>query len=203
MDLKKIIGTTILGVGLASSVSAQEGWMNIQTGYDLDNSNLQIRGEGGNEINEFVDMYGFIDLYSGDKSLDSNYGEARVSLDTGNSLGIEPMAEVNFGTGLESKLRLGAICKFSFGEGNFSILKVLPYDSGNGDSQVSLFSSQDIGDFNASILVDYNIDSDTVLVEPSLSYNLSKDLELFTRASSFGKVDNLDFSIQIGAKYDF
>ena len=119
-------------------------------------------------------------------------------------------AEFNGGNESEELLRLGISLTPKIHDSNYTYLKFFPYETSHeNDTQVGLFTSQKIGKrCNANFLLDYNIDSKTMYLEPELNTKLTDKVDLFVQGRSFGKVKEISDNLKkmqtvIGLKYNF
>lgn len=197
------------GIALLAATSASAGnWANIQPAYNADAQHATVRLEGGADLGKRGKFYGFLDL-DGNKEnpvdLEQFYGEARFM----GKIGKSPWAaaaELDVGSGMEDFLRIGATYTPKTGEGNFTQLRLWPFEtSGGRGPQVSAFSNQQLSDRVAiSGLLDYNIDPNTAYIEAELDINIAKKAALFAQARGFGTIDDrMDITPVGGVKWNF
>ncbi len=208
--INKTLLSIIAALTLAGCASQNKPWMNISPSYALRREVTTTRIEGGTQVTLHANVYGFADLDSAldDKTdIQSAYAEVRAAYDLGelsDSLqDVHLLAEYNGGTGIEDTLRFGIGYTPHFADGNFTLLKVLPFETqGSYGPQVGLFTSQQITkDLGVSLLIDYNIDPKTIYGEAELNYRLGNDFSIFLQSRGFGTADHFDVEPVIGVRY--
>ena len=203
--LAKIVAGVMLVGALSSPVSADLA--NIQPAYNKAEGHATVRVEGGSSITDRISIYGFADLDATDErpaDFENFYSEARAiyALGKGVSLG----AEYNGGNGMKDLVRFGLFYVPDLGDGNFTIIKVLPFEtSGDKGLQVSAYSSQQVtGKVGAAITADYNADSKTMYLEPEINIRTGDNSALFLQGRSFAPADRTpDMSAVFGLRYSF
>jgi hypothetical protein len=189
----------VLGAGSANA----DSWRNIQVEHVLNSGSPDnfVRLEGGMS-NDSYDSYGFVDITER-----SNYAEFRINPEKIAVSGFKPGFEINTGEDIKNIARFGVIKAFSFNEHNTSYVKINAIElTDSGDekkSQIGIYASQDIGNFNVEMVLDYNIDNGTVYAEPTLHYKLGESGTTFIRSRSFGEPKNLRSITTVGFRFDF
>lgn len=205
---KIIIGGAILSMLGTAPVKAQDGWTNIQPGYDTQHDNVTVRLEAGSSIDKNLSMYGFLDTYSvvdGSDDQEGFYAELRLTRSVGGGVGIA--VEYNGGSFMDDFVRLGLTYAPNLGEDNFTLLKLLPLGTRDDNNlQICGYSSHSIADIaQASILADYSPDTKFIYMEPEAGLKLRNDITAYVRGVISGSLDDrLEHNTTIvGIKYDF
>ena len=188
---------------MAATLYAASCMSNIQPAYNLSQNSATIRLEGSSKLTDKVKCYGFTDVDAVEDSadLENFYAEARLSYSINDILALA--AEYNGGNNLEDTVRLGFVVTPKTFKGNFTMFKFYPYETnGSKGPQVCFFTSQELTDkIIACLTVDYNIDLETISIEPELDYKVNERLTAFLQGRRFGPIDNnIDFALLIGVK---
>ncbi|MFH1770343.1 MAG: hypothetical protein ABH828_02185 [archaeon] len=191
--MKKLITIALMAALCLNPIKA-DSWLKFR-GSRSNNTTL-LTAEAGSNITNRLETYGFADAE--EKNI---CAESRLTYNVGKT---KLISEYNGGTGYKDAIRLGFAFKPNLGKNNFTFVKLFPFEStGKKGPQVSMFTSQDMGKIDASLLVDYNISPGTVYVEPTLDLKLGKNYNAFIQGRSFGKIKEIDFSIYMGLSKSF
>lgn len=212
--MKKLIIATTLSAAISAlnPVSANAGWFNAGLGYDTKNELVTSRLEGGKNLSDKLNAYGFIDIDSTKENkneFENFYGEARLSYSLGdinkNLENVSLSAEQNVGNNYDDTTRLGLTWTPNIYKDNFTLIKAFPFETAKEKgAQVSIFSSQNIGEnVSLSLLVDYNIEDKNMYVEPEVSMKLTDNSSIYVQGRGFGDFKKMDFQPVIGVKYSF
>ncbi len=207
---KKTLISIIAAALLAGCASQNKPWMNISPGYAPKREVSTVRVEGGTQVTPTTSIYGFTDLDSSpqDKTdLNSSFAYLRAMQDLGavhSSLkDVQLVAEYHGGTGIEDTLRFGVGYTPHIADGNFTLLKYLPFETqGSYGPQVGLFTSQQITDeLGASLLINYDLDPKTIYGEAEINYKFADNFSMFLQGRGFGAANDFDIEPVIGIRY--
>lgn len=207
--IKKILaGLAFMSTIYASlPAAAENAWANIQPGYNIKDKHPTVRLESGSDITDKLGLYAYMDLDSTkDKPSDfeSYFGAVRLTQRLNNLLGL--VGEYEGGNDCEDTVRIGAAITPKLGKGNFTVLRLFPYETSREKGpQVALFVSQKFTDkLTSSLLACYDIDPKNLYLEPELDLALTKDITLFLQGRSFGEAKKTpDMATVAGIKYNF
>lgn len=199
--LKKI---GIIGLISAEALNAAANAGEIKAAFNPNDKKGIVTVEESRKISDDISCYGFADFET-NAHTSSLYGEARIFYSMGQNLGL--IGEYNGGTGYADTLRLGIGLKGSIGKNNFTLLKLLPFETtGQKGPQISLFTSQNIGSLCLSVLADFNAQKGTIYLEPTATMRVNDELYLMFQGRQFGNLGGIslgNFSPYLGIGYKF
>ncbi len=190
--MRHAIAKTIAGAGLLALLArpaAAGSWGNVQPAYDAKDRHATVRVEGGADLSDKVNVYGFADLdATGEKPFDLTgvYAEGRIARSLGDVSrklkDVSAAVEYNGGTGGGGTMRLGAIYKPDLGEGQTLIVKAFPVGTNGAGPQASVFRQGRISQaWSGSVLVDYNVKPGTLYSELELDRKVGNGIEAFAQ----------------------
>ena len=202
---KALTGFAFIVTLCSQPVKAGE-WTTVKGAVSTKNPHALVTVESDAEISSRLSVFGFIDAEATEEKpydFKSLYCEGRVTLKFNNL--VRAIAEYNGGNNYEDTIRLGIAVTPKLGKDNFTFIKLIPYETTEKKGpQASLFTLQNLTDrLSASILADYNLDSKTLYLEPTLDYKLGNNLSAFIQGRSFGKVGEFDFVPYVGISKSF
>ncbi len=192
---KKLMVSAMVCSALATSkpVEAESnGWATVWPGYALHENKLLVRMEGGASFDSGTSLYGFADFEpseSNSVSIDSFYGEARVSQKVFKGLSL--FAQMDAGSGMEPIYRPGLLYTLTPDEW-FVQFRASPWSfGGKEDVQLTLYASKTFGErvFN-EMLIDANVLSKTIYSEVAVDilfggrFSAGMQLRMFTDLES-------------------